>query len=341
MALPERTWSVRPRALGTAALVAAVSLAGCGGKHRSSGRRSGAEPAVAPVVVTKPAGHRISVGSGPEGIVADARSGLVAVAVRDPAALVLFDARSGRLEQRVSVSDAPRHLQLAGPGGPVLAGEERVNDLLEVTLPGGRYRSVTVGVHPHDATADHGRVFVSDEFGRGVSVVHRTRAVREIGGFIQPGGIVAVGPYVAVVDVGGDSVTLIDSRTLHVIGRLGAGAGPTHAAAGTGGRLYVIDTRGDAVLTYAARPRFRRLARFPLAGTPYGVAIDPRRGRLWVTLTAKNRLVELATGGSALRVLGAYATGRQPNTVAVDTRDGRVFVADAGAGSVQVIDPGH
>jgi len=202
-------------------------------------------------------------------------------------------------------SRAPRHLQLAGPGGPVLVPEEPVNSLLELTRPGPRSRSIKVGAHPHDATADDGRVFVSNEFSRSVSVIDGTRVVRQIGGFVQPGGIVAVGPDVAVVDVGADAVTLIDAHTLRVIGRLPAGAGPTHAVAGADGRLYVIDTRVNAVLTYATRPRFRQLDRLPLAGTPYGVAIDHSRGRLWVTLTASRR----------------------------------VFVADSSADLVQIINP--
>jgi DNA-binding beta-propeller fold protein YncE len=100
-----------------------------------------------------------------------------------------------------------------------------------------------------------------------------------------------------------------------------------------------VDTRGGAVLTYVTRPRFGLVARFPLPGTPYGIAIDSQRGRLWLTLTAKDELVELSTAGAALRLLGVYATGRQPNTVAVDSRSGRVFVADAAPGTVQLIDP--
>jgi DNA-binding beta-propeller fold protein YncE len=69
------------------------------------------------------------------------------------------------------------------------------------------------------------------------------------------------------------------------------------------------------------------------------MAIDRVRNRLWVTLTATNELVEVAIDGPRLRRGRSYPTGRQPNTVAVDPRDGRVFVADAGAGAVQLIDP--
>jgi DNA-binding beta-propeller fold protein YncE len=85
--------------------------------------------------------------------------------------------------------------------------------------------------------------------------------------------------------------------------------------------------------------RFRLLARFPLPGRPYGIATDARRDRLWVTLTATNQVVALWAARRSPRTLAAYATGRQPNAVAVDPRSGRVFVADTGAAAVQLIDP--
>ena len=48
-------------------------------------------------------------------------------------------------------------------------------------------------------------------------------------------------------------------------------------------------------MTFAARPTFKLLGRFALAEAPCGIAIDPARGRLWVTLIARDELVELVT----------------------------------------------
>jgi DNA-binding beta-propeller fold protein YncE len=279
------------------------------------------------------------VGAFPEGIAADPRTGIVVVAVRDPDQLVLLSARNGRVLRRVSILAPPRHLELAAPGGPVLVPAEPIDTLFLLGLRGGRLRAVKVGVHPHDAAAAAGRIFVGNEFGQSVSVIVGTRVVGQVGGFQQPGGLAAVGPDVAVVDVRTNSVTLIDATSLRVVGRAPAGEGPTHVVSGPGDRLYVVDTRGGAVLTYATRPRLRLLDRFALPGTPYGVAIDRRRERLWVTLTAKDEVAELATGGPSLRLLAVYATDRQPNTVAVDPREDRVFVADSGPGTVQLIEP--
>jgi DNA-binding beta-propeller fold protein YncE len=321
--------------------VASFALIACGSTqhHKTSQLPPAAEPASAPAAAVAPAGRSVTVGNSPEGIAADPRSGLAVVSLRNPAQLVLLDLDTGRVVRRIPVQGPARHLQLARPGGPVLVPEEPVDTLLELSLPSGRSSSIAVGAHPHDATAAGPFVFVSDEFGRSVSVLKGPRVLATVGGFVQPGGIAAVGSDVAVVDVRADSVTLIDASARAVLGRLHAGEGPTHVVTGGRGEIYVLDTRGGAIFSYATRPALRLLARLSLPGGPYGVAIDPPRRRLWVTLTAKDELVELSIKGGKPTVLRTFPTGRQPNTLAVDPRTGTVWVANAGAGSVELIDP--
>jgi DNA-binding beta-propeller fold protein YncE len=172
-----------------------------------------------------------------------------------------------------------------------------------------------------------------------VWVIAKRKIVARVGGFVQQGGLAGIGDQVAAVDVGGDTVTLIDANTLRRQDTAPAGAGPTHVVGGPPAHAYVIDTRGNAVLTFETKPRLRQIGRLKLAGTPYGVAIDTARHRLWVTLTATNQLVELAATATVIRVIATFPTGQQPNTVAVDPIDGRVFVANAGNGTVELIDP--
>jgi DNA-binding beta-propeller fold protein YncE len=143
---------------------------------------------------------------------------------------------------------------------------------------------------------------------------------------------------VAVVSVRERVLELYDSDTLERIARAPAGAGPTPVGAGEGGLAYVIDTAGDGLLVFETRGGLRILRRYPLLGAPYGVAADLRNGRLWVTLTARNQVVELATG-SRPHELETYPTVRQPNTVAVDPASGRVFVTGKVDGVLQLLDP--
>ena len=78
---------------------------------------------------------------------------------------------------------------------------------------------------------------------------------------------------------------------------------------------------------------------YDLPGTPYGVAYDGTAQVLWVTLTAVNEVVGLSTAGADLTEVGRYPTVRQPNTVAVDPRTGRLFVGSRTTGELQLIDP--
>ena len=68
------------------------------------------------------------------------------------------------------------------------------------------------------------------------------------------------------------------------------------------------------------------------------MAIDNRRHRMYVTQTGRNRLWQLNVGGR-LRRLATYPTPRQPNSVAVDERTGRVFVTGKADGVLQLLDP--
>ncbi|MBA2637078.1 MAG: YncE family protein, partial [Solirubrobacterales bacterium] len=242
---------------------------------------------------------------------------------------------------RVPLPAAPRHLQLAGPGGPVLVSAEGSDALVEVSLPQGRVRATRVGDQPHDATFLDGRVYVIDELGSTVSVVDGGRLVRGAPVDVQPGGIVAVGDRLAVISVQAYTIELFGvggSGALRGEGSRNAGLGPTHVVAGDDdGRLYVTDTRGEAVVVFQTRPRLRWIARIPTPGSPYGIALDDERDRLHVTLTGRNEVASFDTAGQRPRRVGTRRTVRQPNTVGVDPRSGALVVASRTDGTLQLL----
>ena len=317
---------------------AAAALAGCGSAPVDD-LPPAAEPAVSPELSEPPAGYEIKVGPAPEGVVADPLTGLVAVGLRTPDRLALVDAAGRRVVRRVALSESPRHLQLAAPGGPVLVPAERANALDLVDLPGGKRRSIGTGSYPHDATAvTGGRIWVGDERGDAVTVVAGDRRIRRVPVARQPGGLTALarGTGVAVVAVRERVLEVFDARSFARAGRAPAGVGPTHVVSDGRDLLYVVDTEGDALLVFDVKPELQLTRRVFLRGSPYGIAIDRRRGRLWVTLTGRNRLVELAAGPRP-RPLRELATVRQPDTVAVDPRRGRVYVTGRTSGTLQVV----
>jgi DNA-binding beta-propeller fold protein YncE len=143
-----------------------------------------------------------------------------------------------------------------------------------------------------------------------------------------------------VVSVRERVVEVFDAATGERTGRAPAGVGPTHAVSDGGDYLFVTDTAGGALLVYHLRPRLELIRRYPLPDSPYGIAIDNRRHRMYVTQTGRNQLSELIVGGRP-SLVRRYSTPRQPNTVAVDERSGRVFVAGKVDGVLQLLDPGR
>ena len=297
-----------------------------------------AEPADSPEPATAPAGRVVPLDPDAEGMVFDPVTGLLAVAVRDPNRLLLVD-RDGTTVREVPLPGHARHLQLAAPGGPVLVPAEDSNSLVEVALPDGTTRQTAVGVYPHDAArVASGQVLVGDERGGTLSVVTDGEVTETLTSQTQPGGVATVGDVAGVVDVGAYTLTSYDVPAGELVEVLDAGEGPTHLVADARGRFLVADTRGDAVLTFTADP-LEQTGSLPLPGTPYGLAFDPVDQVLWVTLTVTNEVVGLSAAGDELTEVARFPTVRQPNTVAVDSGTGRVFVGSRATGELQLVDP--
>ena len=307
------------------------------------GLPAAAEPAVSPPPAATPAGTVVTVGDQAEGVVADPVTHLVAVGVRNPDGLALVDGRTGVVRRRVPLPGHLRHLQLAAPGGPVLVPDESSGDVLAVSLPAGAVVSRTgIGSYPHDATrAADGTTVVADELGSALAFVRDGVVRQRITDVTQPGGVAAVGTDVAMIDVHDHSLDLYSTNPATRIARIPAGAGPSHLVADRHGRLFVVDTRADRLLTIAALPYPEQKAWTPLPGAPYGIAYDATRDRLWVTLTRRNELIEFDVSGAVPRRIAHYPTVPQPNTVATDPSTGRVFVASRTGGLLQLIDPLH
>jgi hypothetical protein len=115
-----------------------------------------------------------------------------------------------------------------------------------------------------------------------------------------------------------------DARTGDRVDQAPAGVGPTRVV-GVDDRLYVADTRGEALLIYHVRPRLTLTRRVSLPGAPSGLALDRARRRLWVTLTASDELVGLTADRTAPEV-ARLPTIRRPEAVSVDSASGTVTV---------------
>jgi YD repeat-containing protein len=305
-----------------------------------------AEPANAAAPTVPPTGTVVPLGNAPEGIVVGT-SGVGAVAVRNPNGVKLIDATTGLVRQTVPMLGAARHLSLAGPDGPVLAPLESSDQLCEVSLADGRvlFTAAGVGRQPHDAIQTAGgTVVVTNERGGGVVFVRDAAVVASLpAGPVQPGGVAAVHDYAAVADVQGNGVWVYDGTTRRQLAHSPVGVKLTHGIALSGDLAAFADTDGGAVFVERIDPQVAQVARVDAPGKPYGLAYDAAHRRLYVTLTAANRVRVVDVSDAANpRILGDVPTVQQPNSAAVDPRSGGLLVTGSAPGSrssLQIVPP--
>ncbi|MDQ3630369.1 MAG: hypothetical protein M3417_03650 [Actinomycetota bacterium] len=330
---------------------AALSLAACGSKAEQPAPKSAgpvpqldppqaAEPVAGPPVDGTPPGKVVRVGKDPQGVAIDPESHVAAVAVDDPPRLVLVDDRTGEKLREVPLPSKARHVSLAAPGGPFLVPCEEADQLVEVDARNGQTRATKVGDNPHDATAIGPRRYTADEFSSTMTVVRDGRVRGTVPVDAQPGGIASVDGKLFVNAVrsytieqysGGDRPAGGGSQS--------AGLGPSHVVVGPEGRIAISDTRGQALVVYDTRPRLRFRARLPLGGTAEGLAGDPGRGTVWVTLSERAKAVPVDLRPAKPKAGKAVPTARNPLSIAVDTATGRLAVASKADGTLQLVDP--
>ena len=320
---------------------AAAQTASCGQREQIPERLPPfPEPAQSPPLRERPEGRVVRLPGRPEGLAFDQGTGQLAVGINDPRGLIAFvDGQSGEARRQVALPGGPRHLRFAGPSGPLLVPAEDASALIQVPAGGdGKPRSTPVGQQPHDAVAGaRDRAFVINELESSMSVVENDRVICTLPTPANPGGVAAAegGDRIGAVGVRANQLRLYDARTLRGMGEVGVGAGPTHVVSDGERNFFVADTRGDAIIFVRTRPQFEVVSRQAVPnGAPYGLAYDRERDELWVTLTEQNRVVRFRGRTRA----DSFPTVRQPNSVEVDERTGRVFVGGRFQ-ELQLIDP--
>lgn len=326
------------RPLLVAALLAgALGLAACGGSGSEFG--PAAEPAESPPTEAKPAGRVTYIGEGAEGIVFDPASGLVAVGLREPYRLGFVDPETLKLKERYLIPNPLRHLAVAPEGGLIAAPAESANRLFTIAPGKGIVDDIETGEHPHDAAFADGRIYVADEFGDTVTVVEDGELDETLPGPAQPGGIAAVEDrFIAVIAVSERVLQVYDTVNNGRLGKIPAGVGPTHIEA-LGDEVFVADTEGDMLRRFQVDADPRETGSVAAPGAPYGIAIDPGRQIVWVTLTATNQLAGYRINDDSMRRIATFPTIRQPNSVTVDPVTGNLFVVSRTTGQMQLISP--
>ncbi|WP_242613220.1 YncE family protein [Herbihabitans rhizosphaerae] len=298
-----------------------------------------ATPATSPAPAVTPAGAVVSAPAA-SSVVVDPRSRLIAVAAAAPPAVLLY-----RLDDlaapavSVPLAGPAESLTLVREGGPVLASVSSSKQLISVRLPDGAATTVTLPAAPVAATPVGAATLVALREHKSVAVVEGDKVVRVIsGGLFSSDVPFAMGDRGAVLDRVRNAIFEVDLKQGTIGAGLRAGEGSTNGVLDRFGRVLTTDTRGGALLAFSFDPLLMR-QRYPVPGAPYGIAYDAKRDLAWVTLTARNEVVGFHVAGDEPRERYRLPTVGQPNSVAVDQESGRVIVASASGGGVQVMQP--
>lgn len=291
------------------------------------------EPAASPVPTAAPAGQVLP--SGPVSALAvDPATGTLAVAVTAPDRVMLH--------ALADVAAPTRGVPLPGPATALSAADGTLlvasGALTQVDLPrGGAPATVRPGASVRAAVAVGDTTVVA--MGSEVAILDaRGEVVRTVEGFADAVGLVPAGDGVVVLDRGRAALSVVDP----VVGEAGpairAGEGATAAVGDRFGRTLVLDTRDGELLIFGGDPLLL-WQRYPVPGSPYGIAYDAGRDLAWITLPARNEVVGLDVAGGEPVERYRFPTVRQPDSVAVDPGSGQVFVGSASGAGLQVVDP--
>jgi len=267
----------------------------------------------------------------------DAATGTLAVAIESPPRVLLYSLGNPRAMPRaVELPGVVTHLSVAG--GSLLAPVASANQVVEINIVTGGTHMVPVSGGPTSATEFDGQLLVAVPGARGVAVLTGDRLARTITGAVSPDEVLAVATAAVLVDQSRSAVFDVDVAAGTIGAGQRAGDGATNAVADSYQRVLVVDTRAGELLAFSAGPVLMR-QRYPVPGAPFGLAYDTRRGLAWVTVTALNQVVGFDMAGGEPVEKYRMPTVRQPNSVAVDPTSGRVIVASASGGGIQVIQP--
>ncbi|WP_234995871.1 YncE family protein [Streptoalloteichus hindustanus] len=331
-----------------AVLVAgAAVLAGCSSGNEQAGEALqvakslvAATPATAPPTSAAPAGAVHPLSRPVAAMAVDPGSRTLALAVRQPDELLLLglDDLAGT-PRAVPLPGAVEQLTLAG--SELLAPVPSADQLLRVKLPGGEVERVPVSGQPTGAVMVGQRTVVATPGTRNITVLNGTREERRVDGFQGAAVVLPSDSRALVIDRLHTSVTPVDLDTGKLGAALRAGDGASNALVDRFGRAFVVDTTSGELLAFTDTPNQPLLMRlrYPMPGAPWGLAYDSKRDLLWITLTQRNELVGYDISGAEPVERHRFPTVHQPNSVAVDQDSGRVLVASADSGGVQVVQP--
>jgi YVTN family beta-propeller protein len=161
--------------------------------------------------------------------------------------------------------------------------------------------------------------------------------IQNVGHFVQYAAITSDDRTLYLADDAGNDVTIVDTRTNTVTGRISAGASFGAAVDPVTRMLYVTHSGSNTVSVIDTRTN-TVTATIPVGTSPMGVAVGDHGGTAYVANYGTNTVSVISTATNT--VTATVPVGPNPYAVAV-SRNGRAYVTDNNAadgdGSVSVI----
>lgn len=194
-------------------------------------------------------------------------------------------------------------------------------------------------VHGVIAVPEMHRVYASATGEHKIAVVdmQTLKIVAKVGPINYPDGLAyAPGPKrVFVSDEHGDADAVIDATTNSLITTipLGGGAGNTVYDAGSGHILVAVHQKNEVAAIDPATAKI--VGRYPVTGIehPHGIALDVAARLAFIAGEGNNKLALMDL--TDMKVLAAYAVGKDPDVLAFDPGNKRLYVS-AESGQVAV-----
>ncbi|MBY6705339.1 hypothetical protein HQ308_00815 [Rhodococcus sp. BP-241] len=284
----------------------------------------------------------------PAGVTADPRFGGpatvdgLAIEPRDRIAGILTDDGTTLLLTPLDSEENPRSVRLSAPGTSVSAGRD--GELL-VTSSSGISRVDAQSGATTDVAVDGGAASVTPwDDGYAIGTPTGTVVITGADGAVEstiPGqasvdGLVRTGDDLASLDTRQTSVTSVNVGAERLGAALRAGDGATRMTGCADGAVVVADTTDDELLVFTGDPDLIMRQRYPVAGSPFAVACEDD-GTVWVTVTALNEVVGFDITSGIPVESARFPTVRQPDSLAVDSQSGELFVGSNSGAGVQVI----
>lgn len=324
-----------------AALAACLVLCGCSAGQgpadelQVSANLSAAQPAKSPEQTRTPAGRVLPSADPASASVVAGRS--LALALRGEPRVAVHDLDALRARPwTVPLPGAPGELT-GTPDGRVLVPVPSADAVLIADPATRRIERVAVSGGPSSAALFGDRLLVGLPERNTLVVLRDGKRVAEITGDVRPDQVLVADGRVVVLDRLRSAVFDVRLDEQSFGAGLRADQGAVNAVPDGFGRVLVSEARVGQFFAFGTDPVLMR-QRYPVSGVPYGIAFDGRQNLVWMTLTERNEVVGFdVTGGEPVE-RARFATVRQPDSVSVDQRNGRVLIASATQNELQVID---